>query len=151
MRHPLRTLALACFLTLTPACASFQLGQARIENPLAAATSLDQHAYALLQTYAAVIEEATDVIRDPATPLALIRALGQAERTATPAAEALGIAVAAYVRARGDFEAASSQDQTTLERAALALAITARRLDETIGAAKAPIAELQNLVPARPG
>lgn len=149
MRHPVRTLTLASALALTPACASLHVG--RIENPIAAATSLDQRAYALLQTYAAVIEEATDVVRDPATPLALTRALGQAERIATPTAEALGIAVAAYVRARGDFEAASGQDQTTLERAAHALAITARRLDEAVGAAKAPIAELQNLVRARPG
>lgn len=150
MRHPVRALTLACALALTPACASFQVGQTRIENPVAAATSLDQRAYALLQTYAAVIEGATDVVRDPATPLALTRALGQAERMATPAAEALGIAVAAYVRARGDFEAASGRDQTTLERAGLALAITARRLDEAVEAAKAPIAELQNLVRARP-
>ena len=151
MRHRVRTFTLACVLALTPACASLQLGQTRIENPIAAATSLDQRAYALLQTYAVLIEEATDVVRDPVTPLALTRALGQAERMATPAAEALGIAVAAYVRARGDFEAASGQDQTTLERAALALAITARRLDEAAQAAKAPIAELQSLVRARRG
>ncbi|MEQ1707317.1 MAG: hypothetical protein ABL864_03185 [Terricaulis sp.] len=151
MRHRVRTFTLACVLALAPACASLQLGQTRIENPIAAATSLDQRAYALLQTYAVLIEEATDVVRDPVTPLALTRALGQAERMATPAAEALGIAVAAYVRARGDFEAASGQDQTTLEHAALALAITARRLDEAVGAAKAPIAELQSLVRARRG
>lgn len=149
MRHSVRTLTLAIVLALTPACASFD-GD-RIDNPIAAATSLDQRAYALLQTYAAMIEEATDVVRDPATPLAMIRALGLAERMATPAAETLGVAVAAYVRARGDFEAASGQDQSTIDRAALVLAITARRLNETIEAAKAPIGELQSLVRARRG
>ena len=87
MRHPLRVLALACALTVTPACASLQLGATRIENPIAAAQTLDQRAYALLHGYAAIVEEATDIVADPATPQAFKRALGQAERVATPAAE----------------------------------------------------------------
>ncbi len=107
MKHPRRTLALACALTLTPACASLQLGGTQIENPIAAARTLDQRADALLNAYAAVIEEATDIVRDPAAPLAFKCALGQAERVATPAAETLQIAVTAYVGARADFEAAT--------------------------------------------
>lgn len=151
MRHPLRTFALACVLTLTPACASMQLGQTRLENPVAAARTLDQRAYALLRAYGAVIEEATDIVRDPATPLAFTRALGQAERIATPAAETLEIAVAAYVRARADFEAATGDGQPVLERAAAGLTIAARRLGEAIDAAHAPISELEGLVRARRG
>ena len=149
MHRPLRTLALALALTATPACASLQLGPTRIENPVAAARTLDQRAYAALNAYAAVIEEATDIARDPAAPLAFKRALGQAERVATPAAETLEIAVAAYVRARADFEAASGAGQPALERAAAALTIAARRLSEAIAAAEAPIAELTDLVRAR--
>lgn len=151
MRHPLRAIALACALAATPACASMQVADTRIENPIVAARTLDQRAYAALHAYAAVIEEATDIVRDPAAPVGFKRALGQAERVATPAAETLQIAVAAYVRARADFEAASGETQPTLERAATALTIAARRLNEALAAAEAPIAELEDLVRARRG
>ncbi len=151
MRHPLRAIALALALAATPACASLQFGGTRIENPVAAARTLDQRAYAVLHAYAAVIEEATDIVRDPAAPLAFKRALGQAERVATPAAETLEIAVASYVRARADFEAATDESQPALERAAAGLTIAARRLSEAIEAAEAPVAELRDLVRARRG
>jgi hypothetical protein len=151
MRHPLRVLALACALTFTPACAALQLGQTRIENPIAAAQTIDQRAYALLHSYAAIVEEATDIVADPVTPLAFKRALGQAERAATPAAETLQIAVTAYMRARADFDAASSANQTTIQRTATALSIAARRLNEAVTAAQAPIAELEGLVRAHRG
>lgn len=147
MRHPVRALALACALTLTPACAAIGLGEPRFENPAAAARTLDQRAYALLNAYAAVLEEATDIVRDPAAPPAFKRALGQVERAATPAAETLQIAVAAYLRAQRDLEAAG--DGAPIERAANALAIAARRLNEAMLAAEAPISELEQLVRAR--
>jgi hypothetical protein len=150
MRHPIRVIALSCALAFTPACAALQLGQTRIENPLAAAQTIDQRAYALLHAYAAVVEEATDIVRDPAAPLTFKRALGQAERVATPAAETLQAAVSAYVRARADFEATSGASRSSIERAA-ALAIAARRLNEAVAAAQAPIAELEGLVRARRG
>jgi hypothetical protein len=120
MRHPLRVIALACALAFTPACASFKIGQTEFVNPASAARTLDQRAYALLSAYAAIVEEATDIVRDPAAPFAFKRALGQAERVATPAAETLQIAVTAYIGARADFEAASSESQPALERAAAA-------------------------------
>jgi hypothetical protein len=151
MRHPLRVLALACALTLTPACTALQLGQTRIENPIAAAQSIDQRAYALLHSYAAIVEEASDIVADPATPLSFKRALGQAEQAATPAAETLHIAVTSYMRARADFDAASSANQTTIQRAATALSVAARRLNEAVIAAQAPIAELEGLVRAHRG
>ena len=151
MRHPLRALALACALTLTPACAALQLGQTRFENPISAAQTIDQRAYALLHSYAAIVEEATDIVADPATPLAFKRALGQAERVATPAAETLQIAVSAYMRARADFDAASSANQTTIQRAATGLSVAARRLNDAVAAAQAPIAELEGLVRAHRG
>ncbi len=151
MRHPLRTLVLACALTLTPACASLQLGETRVENPISVARTLDQRAYALLHAYAAVVEEAMDIVADPATPLAFKRALGGAERVATPAVETLQVAVTAYVGASADFEAASNASQSSIERAATALTIAARRLNEAIEAAQAPIAELEGLVRAHRG
>ena len=151
MRYPLRALALACALTLTPACASLQLGPTRFENPIAAAQTLDQRAYALLHAYAAIVEEATDIVADPAAPLPFKRALGQAERASTPAVETLQIAVSAYLRARADFDAASGANQSTIERAATALSVAARRLNEAVRAAQAPIAELEGLVRARRG
>lgn len=151
MRHPLRALALSFAIAATPACASLQIGETRLENPAAAARTLDQRAYAILNAYAAVIEEATDIVRDPAAPLGFKRALGQAERVATPAAETLEIAVVAYIRARSDFEAASGQTQPSLQRAATALTIAARRLSEAMQAAEAPIAELEDLARARRG
>lgn len=149
MRHALRTLALALALAATPACASMRAGQTEIVNPLNAARTLDQRAYALLHSYAAVIEEATDIVRDRAVPMAFKRALGQAERIATPAAETLEIAIAAYVSARADFEAASTESAPKLERAAAGLTIAARRLSEAIASAQAPITELEELVRAR--
>jgi hypothetical protein len=151
MRNPLRTLALALALAATPACASLKLGQTELVNPVEAARSLDQRAYALLHSYAAIIEEATDIVRDPAAPMAFKRALGQAERIATPAAETLEIAVASYVSARADFEAATGESQPTLERAAIGLTIAARRLSEAIASAQTPITELEELVRARRG
>ena len=149
MRHPMRVLALACALTITPACAALQLGPLRIEN--AAAQTVDQRAYALLHAYAAIVEEATDIVADSATPLAFKRVLGQAERAATPAAETLQIAVTGYMRARADFDAASSSNQTAIQRAAIALSVAARRLNEALAAAQAPIAELEGLIRARRG
>jgi hypothetical protein len=151
MNHPLRALALSLAIATTPACASLQIGETTLENPAAAARTLDQRAYAIRNAYAAVIEEATDIIRDPAAPIGFKRALGQAERVATPAAETLEIAVVAYIRARSDFEAASSATQPTLQRAATALSIAARHLSEAMQAAEAPISELEDLVRARRG
>lgn len=151
MRHPIRVIALACALTLTPACAAMQLGSARIENPIAGAQTIDQRAFALLHTYAAVVEEAADIAADPGAPLAFKQALGRAERAATPAAETVQIAVTAYLHARADWDVASGATQPAIERAATALSIATRRLNEAVTAALAPIAELEGLVRAHRG
>ena len=148
MIRPFRVIALALMFAATPACASLPVHQTRLENPLPAARGLDQRAYALLHAYAAIVEEATDIVRDPAAPAAFKRALGQAERVATPAAETLGIAMRSYLRARADFEAAAGENSSALQRSAAALAIAAQRLSEAIEAAEAPLAELEGLVRA---
>lgn len=71
-----------------------------------------------------------------------------AEQAATPAAETLQIAVTAYMRARADLDAASGANQPAIQRAATALSVAARRLNEALAAAQAPIAELEGLVRA---
>jgi len=147
MRYPIRAIALALALSATPACA--MLEPPDLPNPFAAAQSLDQRAYALLHAYAAIVEEAADIVADPAAPIAFKRMLSQAERFATPAVEVLQTAVTAYLRARADFEAASGASQSALDRAAVAFAVASRRLNQAIEAAQGPIAELSGLVRAR--
>lgn len=143
MRHPLRVIALGLALAATPACASLKLGGTTVENPISAARTLDQRAYALIQTYAAVLEEAGNVVRDPAVPLSVKRTLGSAERVATPAVQTLEIAVATYVRTQADYQAAISADASTLARASAALTIAGQRLTAAIAAAQTPISQLQ--------
>lgn len=141
-KHPLRVAVLALTMAVTlPSCASVP-----IANPIAAARTLDQQAYAVLDTYAVLVEEATKIVADPAVPIAAKRALGQAERVATPAAQIVESALAAYMRARADFEAASGQSPTALQRAADALGIAGRRLSQAIAAASPAITQLQTLV-----
>lgn len=149
MKHPFHALALALALAAIPACAAMPAGAPRLENPLAAARTLDQRAYALLHGYAAILEEAGDVVRDPAVPPALKRALGQAERVATPTIEALQVALVAYLRARSDFEAATHAGQPAIERAGAALTIAARRLNEAVVGAEPAISQLEALVRSR--
>ncbi len=139
-RKPLRALLLA--LSATPACAALQTP--KFENPVAAAQTADQKAYALLASYAAVLEEATDLVADPALPVAAKRALVRAEAVATPAVQTLRIAFVGYLRARADYEAIT-RDRPKAERAAAALAIAAVRLDEALTAARGPFAAFASL------
>lgn len=142
MRNPLRTMALAIALMAMPACAAVQTP--KFENPVAVARTADQKAYALLASYAAVLEEATDLVRDPLVPVQVKQALVRAERVATPVAETLRIALVGYLRARADYEAIGA-DRTKLERTAATLAIAAVRLDEAFAAARGPIGEFAAL------
>ncbi len=91
MPKSIRVMALALALAIIPACASLP-----IETTVAAARTPDQRAYALLHSYAAMLEEAADIVGDPATPAEARAALARAERAATPAAEALRAAMRAY-------------------------------------------------------
>jgi hypothetical protein len=148
MHRPFRVLALALALFAIPACAALPIASPRLENPLVAARTLDQRAYALLHAYAGVIEEATDIVRDPTTPPAVLSALAGAERIATPAAESLSVAVRAYLSAQAQLEAASARDPSDTAKAATALASAATDLNQAIAAAQAPVAELSALVSA---
>jgi hypothetical protein len=149
MRHPLRALALACALTLTPACAALHPSGPEIVNPIS--VTPDQRAYALLGSYAALIETATGIVRDAAVPIEVKRALGRAEAAATPTVHTLEIAFAAYLRTRAGFEGASDGSQSAVARATAALNAAAQALSQAIDAAQAPITELQALVSAQHG
>lgn len=126
MKRFLRVIAIALVMAATPACATFA---PRSVNPLEAAESVDQRAYALLNSYAAVLEEAADIARDPAVPIELKRALARAEAAATPAVEALNAALRVHLERRDDASAA--------------------QLRETREAAEAPVAAVAQLVRGR--
>ncbi|MFT3726365.1 MAG: hypothetical protein QM759_00860 [Terricaulis sp.] len=142
IKHAFRATMLALVMfTALPSCAS-----APIANPVAVARTLDQQAYAVLDTYAVLVEEAAKVAADPNVPIGVKRALGQAEKVATPAVQIVESALAAYIRARADFEAASGQPQSTLQRATSALSIADQRLSQAVTAASPAIAALRSLV-----
>lgn len=122
----LRTVALAAAFTLVPACAALP-----IASPVAAAPTPELKAYAALESYRAALEEAADLAARPETPRALITALAVAERTATPAAEALYRALVAHLAA----QAALARDPMAAEAAALA----AIRLNGALQAASGPL------------
>jgi len=98
----LRVCALALALAATPACVSLTP-----LNPFSAARSADQQAYALIGAYALVLEEATALVRDPATPRGVKAALAAAEARATPAVEVVKIAAVAYRRAETETASAA--------------------------------------------
>ena len=143
MKNVFRTFVLAGALTLTPSCAA-----PKLENPVAAARTTNQRAYALIETYGALIEEATVLVRDPSVPAQAKHALGAAERVATPAVETLEAALAAYDRADADMRAINASDKTGAARAAATLAAAIQRLTQALAAAEAPIGELESLVHA---
>jgi hypothetical protein len=141
LKYPLkragRALAFALALAATPACATMNL-----DNPVAIAQTADQKAYALLASYAAVLETAGALVRDPALPVETRRALIRAEAVATPAAGALRAAYVAYLRARAEYAAkpAASED------AAASMAVAAVRLEAAIEAATAPVGAMSALL-----
>ncbi len=94
MKHALRTLGLAIALAATPACSTL-----RAANPIPAEASLEQNAYALIGAYALTLEQATALVKNPATPRAVKTALAKAEQVATPAVELVKIAAVAHRRA----------------------------------------------------
>jgi len=146
MKSAFRAVVLGLALAALPSCASVPLFSTPFDNPIAAARTLDQRAYAALDTYAVLLEEATKVVADPNVPITAKRALGQAERAATPAMQVVESALAAYLGARTDFEVASSQSPSTLQRATDALNVAVQRLNQAVAAASPAIAQLQALV-----
>jgi hypothetical protein len=148
MRYPFRALALACALTLTPACAALHLSA---PNPISVAQTNDQRAYAVIESYGALVETATIMVRDPSMPIEAKRAIGRAEAVATPSVQTLEVAFSAYLRARASYEAASHSDDNAMTRAANALNAAAQVLGQAIGRAQARVAELQSLINTQRG
>jgi hypothetical protein len=136
----LRALALGLALALAPGCASLKPPSGAIANPIAAAKTADQKAYALIESYALVLEEAQTLVRDARTPQGVKRALGEAERAATPAIETLKIAVVQYLRAKDAYDALAPGAEA--QRAAQTLAIAAAGLADALQQAEDPVRTL---------
>lgn len=148
MKHLFRTLALAGALALTPACAQLHL---EAFNPIASRQSDDQRAYAIVESYAALLETAANIIRDPDVAVEVKRSIGRAEAAATPSVQVLEVAFSAYLRARAGYEAASRADDSTFTRALNTLNAASQALEQAIDRVQAPMAELQALITARGG
>ncbi len=148
MKHPIRALALACALTLTPACAALHLNA---PNPIAAAQTDDQRAYAVIESYGALVETASVIVRDPSVPIEAKRAIGRAEAAATPSVQTLEIAFSAYLRARAAYDATSRSDDAARTRALNVLNAASQALGQAIARAQAPVAELQTRINAQRG
>lgn len=144
MKNAFRASLAAVLLLVTPACASIRAPD--IPNPIAVAQTNDQRALAVIETYAALVEEAADVVANPQTPAPVRRALAQAEAAATPAVDILRIAVTGYLRAQADLEAMRGKERTSVERASAALAVAGVRLADALTQARAPMAALSRLL-----
>lgn len=94
MIRGLRVAALALALAATPACVALTP-----LNPFSVTRSVDQQAYALMGAYALALDEASALVRNPATPRGVKAALAAAEARATPAVELVKVAAVAYRRA----------------------------------------------------
>jgi hypothetical protein len=105
----------------------------------------------VIESYGALIETATIIVRDPSVPVDAKRAIGRAEAAATPSVETLEVAFTTYLRARAAYAEASSTDDNGVKRAVNALNAAAQALNQAIGRARAPIAELQSLINAKRG
>jgi hypothetical protein len=146
MKHPFRVVALTC--ALTPACAALHL---TAPNPISAAQTNDQRAYAVIESYGALIETATIIARDPSVPIEVKRAIGRAKAAATPSVATLEVAFTAYLRARASYEAGSRSDDNAMTRAVNALNAAAQALSQAIERAQSPVGELQSLINTQRG
>lgn len=79
------------------ACASLGL-----RNPVATAQTLEQKAFALVETYRVAAETAADIVENPATPDVVVKYLADGDNVATPLAKTLKAAAQTY----GDAEEA---------------------------------------------
>ena len=134
MMRSLRVAVAALLLLVASACAALHL-----DDPLAAAKTPDQEAYALMETYAAMLEEGAKLAADPAAPASVKRSLAGAEAVATPAVQSLKAALEAHL----DAERAGASDPAAAARAAAAIAEAAARLADAIAAAQGPIRAVQ--------
>lgn len=108
-------------------------GCARL-NPIAAAETPAQKAYAISASYNVLLESAADVVEDTTAPMELRRAVQQTELRTTPVIESLEASFAAYQVARAQFAAGA----TTADR----LEIAAENLAQWLAQAEGALVEL---------
>lgn len=121
-----------------PACATVA-----DHNPVAAAETPEQVAYAVFGTFAATQELALEVVRSEDVPLELRRGVQRAEGLAKPAADALLVGAQAVLRARAAFDSGTGP----AEHVGTALA----ELERLTREAQGPVAQLVAAVQAAMG
>ena len=99
-------------------------------NPIAAAETPAQHAYAIAASYNVLLESAADIVEDTSAPTELRRAVQATELRTTPVIDALEQSFAEYQVARAQFAAGA----TTADRLEIATANLAGWLDQAEGA-----------------
>ena len=107
-------------------------------NPISIAETPSQKAYAIERSYNVLLETAVALASDSATPNSLKRALGRAERAATPVIDSLSDAVTDYVVARANF----TQGMTTDAK----LDVVSRNLDGWITQAERALTSLARAI-----
>jgi hypothetical protein len=99
----------------------FALAGCQTANPLAAAETSEQRAFAAYGTFVILQETAADLVEDPAIPRGAKLRIIQAEERAKPVADSLLDAYTAFLIVRAEFDAG----ETSQER----LASASRELD----------------------
>lgn len=112
-------------------------------NPVAAAETPEQVAFATYGTFAATQELALEVVRDEGVPKEIRRGVQRAEGLAKPAADALLVGAQAVLRARAAFDAGAGP----AEHVSTALA----ELERLTREAQGPVAQLVAAVQAAMG
>lgn len=92
----------------------FALAGCQSANPIAAAETSEQRAYAAYGTFVIVQEKAADLAEDPAIPRGVKLRIIQAEERAKPVADSLLDAYTAFLVIKGEFDAGETSEQRLL-------------------------------------
>ncbi len=110
--------------------------------PSTAAETVQQHAYAVFGTYAAVVEAAANIAESPETPFEVVEATARVAFAARPVMKTMLEAVVAVERAR---QAVTAEEQGAAER----LDSTLVELERAVRRARPVLNELLSLVAGR--
>lgn len=108
-------------------------------NPIAAAQTSAQRAYALYGTFVVFEEQGAQLVENPAVPASFKAAIRKADAVAYPAANALLTAINAYEAAKTAVASGAmtaSQEQATANALAVAVSIAANDVQGLVSAVK---------------
>jgi hypothetical protein len=89
----------------------FALAGCQSANPIAAAETPEQRAFAAYGTFVILQETAADLVEDPAIPRGVKLRIIQAEERAKPVADSLLVAYTAFLIVRAEFDAGETSEQ----------------------------------------